>query len=97
MDVVLAHVDGMNLGPGDVVIGTLPLALAAACCAAGAEVLSLCFAIPAAARGRELSTDEMRSYGACLRRFVVIEQDLPAAVEYQERDGLIEMRMRSGA
>lgn len=74
-DVVLEHVDCLSVEPGDTVIGTLPLGLAATLCAAGAEVVALCLELPPEARGRELSAEQMKRYGARLRRFVVLEKD----------------------
>lgn len=76
VDVVIAHMEGLRLGPGDTVIGTLPIRIAAECCAAGALVLALCIEVPAGLRGCELTADEMRRHGACLRRFVVFEKDV---------------------
>ena len=67
----VAHLDPALLAPGDVVIGTLPLHLAAAACARGARCLCLVVDLPAGARGRELSAAELDAYGARLEEFVV--------------------------
>ncbi len=62
------HLDIAAVAPGDTVIGTLPPDLAAAVCASGAKYLHLSVALPIAARGRELSADELERYGAKLVR-----------------------------
>lgn len=51
---------------GDVVIGTLPVHLAREVCACGARYLHLALDLPADARGRELSADELERCGARL-------------------------------
>ena len=65
------HLDPARLAPGDVVVGTLPLQLAAAVCARGCRYLALVVDLPAEARGRELSAAELDAYGARLEAFVV--------------------------
>ncbi len=62
------HLDIGAVEPGDTVIGTLPPDLAAAVCASGAKYLHLSVTLPIAARGRELSADEMEHHGARLVR-----------------------------
>lgn len=54
------------------VIGTLPVHLAAQVCAAGGEYWHLSLDIPADARGRELTADEMESFGAQVERFLAL-------------------------
>lgn len=63
--------DFQQLGSGDIVIGSLPVHLAARVCAQGAQYWNLSLNMPASARGRELSADELRSMGAALERFDV--------------------------
>ena len=53
------------------VLGILPVHLAAAVCAAGGEYWNLNLDIPADARERELTADDMESFGATLERFEV--------------------------
>lgn len=65
----IAHLDLAHIGPGDRVIGTLPVNLAAEVCAKGARYLHLSLRLPAEARGTELSAEEMRRYGASLREY----------------------------
>lgn len=68
---VIAHLDAATVQPGDTVMGTLPIHLAAAVCARGARYLHLELDLPPDARGRDLTADEMTQYGATLREYVV--------------------------
>ena len=67
----LEESDFQQLGSGDIVIGSLPVHLAARVCACGAQYWNLSLNMPASARGQELSADELRSMGAMLERFDV--------------------------
>lgn len=60
-----------SLRPGDNVLGTLPVHLAAKVCERGARYFHLSIDIPPDARGRDLSADEMEAFGARLEEFVV--------------------------
>jgi CRISPR-associated protein Csx16 len=70
-DAALEHTDGLDLRPGDRVMGTLPCHLAAIVCAAGAEYWHLEVPLPREARGQELSADELEALGARLVRLDV--------------------------
>lgn len=63
------HLDPAQVLPGDTVIGTLPVNLAAQVCARGAAYWHLALEVPAEARGRELSAQELQALGATLQRF----------------------------
>lgn len=63
--------DIRDVQPGDLVVGTLPINLAAAVQAKGARYLHLALELPESARGRELSPDEMTEYGARLEEYVI--------------------------
>jgi len=66
---VLPHLDESTLsqlGEGDIVAGVLPLPIVARLLGAGVRVFLISLNLPPEARGRELSIEEMRSYGACL-------------------------------
>lgn len=63
------HLDLDRLEAGDVVIGSLPVNLAAEVCARGARYLHLSLELPASLRGRELDAEQMRAYGARLEEF----------------------------
>lgn len=62
----VAHLDVADLVAGDVVIGTLPVHLAAAVCARGARYLHLAIPLAAGQRGSELSAQALEDAGAWL-------------------------------
>lgn len=66
LDLDLAQVQA-----GDWVLGSLPVNMAAAVRARGAQYLHLSLALPAHARGRELTDDELDAYGAHLQAYAV--------------------------
>ncbi len=65
------HLDPTQVRPGDAVIGTLPVNLAAQVCARGAAYWHLALDMPAQTRGQELSADELQALGATLRRYTI--------------------------
>jgi len=69
VDRLIAHLDPEQVQPGDTVMGTLPVHLAAAVCAQGGRYLNLSLDLPADWRGRELSADELRQCNARLEGF----------------------------
>ncbi len=71
MDTRIAHLDPALIQPGDVVIGTLPIQLAAAVCARGGRFFNLSLDVPPQARGRELTADDLDTLGARLEAFEV--------------------------
>jgi CRISPR-associated protein Csx16 len=71
VDRQVAHLDIAEVRVGDTVIGTLPVNLAAEVCERGARYLNLSLDLPEAARGRELTADELEHYGARIEPFVV--------------------------
>lgn len=73
------HLDVASVQPGDRVIGTLPVNLAALVCARGASYWHLALEMPASARGRELSAQELLALGATLQQFVVQPQQAKPA------------------
>lgn len=68
----IVHLDPAEVRPGDVVIGTLPVNLAAEVCARGARYLNLSLDLPPEARGRELSADDLERYGARIEEYQVV-------------------------
>lgn len=58
------HLNPHEIDPGDTVIGTLPINLAAEVCERGARYLHLSLKLPCDARGRELSASELNDYGS---------------------------------
>lgn len=77
---VVDSLDPEQVMSGDTVVGTLPINLAARVIARGAEYLHLALELPLEARGRELTADEMRRYGARLERY-----DIHPAGSFQTR------------
>lgn len=71
VDRQLAHLDPQAVQAGDIVIGILPVHLAAQVCARGGRYLHLSLDLPPEARGRELSADELEQFGARLEGYVV--------------------------
>jgi CRISPR-associated protein Csx16 len=69
VDRQVSHLDTTALQPGDTVVGTLPVHLAAEVCARGAQFYNLSLDLPPAARGRELSADELDAFGARLEGY----------------------------
>lgn len=69
VDAQVAHLDPAVVKPGDTVIGTLPVHLAAQVCESGAAYWHLSLDLPAELRGRELSIAEMVQWGAQVQRF----------------------------
>lgn len=67
----VAHLDPREIAPGDSVIGSLPVNLAAEVCARGATYTHLSLRIPANNRGRELSADQLDNFEATLESFYI--------------------------
>ena len=72
VDQAIAHLDPEIIQPGDVVIGTLPIHLAARVCERGGRYLHLSLELPPEQRGRELSAAELRRFGARLEEYRVL-------------------------
>lgn len=73
----ITHLDPALVGPGDIVMGTLPVNVAAIVCQKGARYLHLSLDLPPEARGRELNADEMARYGACLTEYRIEKTGTP--------------------
>ncbi|PJK03831.1 CRISPR-associated protein Csx16 [Lysobacteraceae bacterium NML71-0210] len=69
--VQIAHLDCALIQPGDTVMGTLPVHLAAEVCRRGGRYLHLQVNIPAELRGQELDAETLEQLGACLTAFEV--------------------------
>lgn len=81
VDSWVAHLDPSLIKVGDIVIGTLPVNLAAEVCACGAIYLHLSLRLPAEARGRELTADELQNMDATLEQFDIRRSNVtPASV-----------------
>jgi len=68
-DRIVTHLDPEAPAPGDTVIGTLPIHVAARLVERGVEVRFLAMELPRHLRGRELTRDEMESSNARLEAF----------------------------
>ncbi|QLQ25209.1 MAG: CRISPR-associated protein Csx16 [Dechloromonas sp.] len=71
IDRYASHLDPVLIEAGDTIIGSLPVHLAATVCERGARYLNLSLDLPEHARGRELSTGELRAFNARLEAFSV--------------------------
>ncbi|RLA00730.1 MAG: CRISPR-associated protein Csx16 [Gammaproteobacteria bacterium] len=69
--VLVSHFNVNIVNSGDIVLGTLPVHLAAEVCAKGASYFHLELNLPPEARGKELSSEDMVSYGAKLNQYKV--------------------------
>ncbi len=71
VDEVVEHLDLALVQPGDRVLGSLPVNLAAAVCARGGRYLHLSLALPRDWRGRELTAADLRANGACIEEYQI--------------------------
>lgn len=67
--VLISHFDPESVESGDDVIGTLPINIVAEVNRLGGTYQHLSMDLPADARGRELTADEMEQYGARLETY----------------------------
>lgn len=72
IDYYCQHLDPAEIAAGDTVIGSLPVHLAAAVCAAGARYFNLSIDLPAYARGKELSSEQLTQFNTRLEEFQVM-------------------------
>ncbi|HHH38158.1 MAG TPA: CRISPR-associated protein Csx16 [Sedimenticola sp.] len=77
VDVVCEHLDIGRIRPGDRVIGSLPVNLAADVCARGGRYLHLGIDLPFELRGRELTADQMEARGARVEEYRVTRVGSP--------------------
>ncbi|MFZ4538544.1 CRISPR-associated protein Csx16 [Propionivibrio sp.] len=68
---IVDTIDPADVGLGDTVIGTLPVHLAAEICARGGRYFHIVMTVPTHRRGDELTPDDMVSFGATCREFIV--------------------------
>ncbi len=71
VDALITHLDLAVIAPGDVVIGSLPVNLAAAVCERGGRYINLSLQLPPDLRGKELDAQQMRDCGACLEEYQI--------------------------
>ena len=65
----VSHIDPVDISTGDIVIGTLPIQLAAEICDKGAEYWHLTLALGENQRGKELSYDDMIAASASVEQY----------------------------
>lgn len=71
VDMQVEHLRVERIQAGDIVIGLLPIHLAAAVQRRGARYLHLCLEVPREYRGCELDARQMRRFGARLEEYTV--------------------------
>lgn len=74
IDQAMENIDPEHLQPGDVVMGTLPMSVAAALESRGIAFWALDLHVPPQDRRRELSATELAMYGATLTRYRVSKE-----------------------
>jgi CRISPR-associated protein Csx16 len=77
----LSHLNPEIIHPGDQVVGTLPVHLAAQVCARGGRYLHLVLQMPEHLRGQELSTQQLVKCQATIEEFSI----LPVSATAQSR------------
>lgn len=82
IDCWVEHLDPAEVNAEDVVIGTLPVSLAAEICKRGARYLHLSLRVPMEWRGRELSSDDLQHLGAQIETYRIdkLTHDSPAEI-----------------
>jgi CRISPR-associated protein Csx16 len=71
VDRIVEHLDVEIIEPGDTVIGSLPVNLAARVCERGGRYLHLSLEVPPELRGKELTAEAMRRLGARVEEYRV--------------------------
>jgi CRISPR-associated protein Csx16 len=71
VDQLIEHLDTSVIQPGDTVIGSLPVNLAADVCARGGRYYHLTLVVPRELRGVELSAEAMQQAGASVDCYYV--------------------------
>jgi CRISPR-associated protein Csx16 len=71
VDRQIAHLDSNDIQPGDTVIGSLPVNLAAEVCQRDAAYVHMTLNVPENWRGKELTAEQMIECGACLEGYTL--------------------------
>ena len=69
----ITHLDINTIKKGDLVMGTLPVSIAADVIERGGRYLHLDLKTPEKDRGRNLTADEMAQWGACLQEYHIVK------------------------
>ena len=75
VDCIIPHIHVEQVCAGDLVIGTLPVHLAAEVCQRGGSYFHLALSVPQEWRGRELTLAQMEQCGAELLPFTIHPPD----------------------
>ena len=75
VDQLVDHLDVAQVQADDVVIGSLPVNLAAAVCERGGRYLHLSLELPPESRGKELTVEDMRALGVRVEEYVVARKE----------------------
>jgi CRISPR-associated protein Csx16 len=75
VDRQIEHLDIEEIQPGDTVIGSLPVNLAADVCEKQARYIHLILELPFEWRGKELGLDDMKRFGAKLQQYQINKVD----------------------
>lgn len=78
VDEQISHLDTSIIQDGDIVIGTLPIHLAAEICEKGGSYYHLSINVPPEYRGKELTADQMDKFGARIEQFDIKKVDQTA-------------------
>ncbi len=78
VDHQVQHLDVSLVQDGDLVVGTLPIQLAAAVCQRGARYFHLSVQLPFELRGQELDSTTLNRLGAKLEEFAVMGKNTAA-------------------
>lgn len=73
IDAFVPHLDTACIAPGDIVMGSLPVNLAAQVCAAGGRYVHLSLTVTPQQRGRELTAAQLAAAGAQLKPYRIEE------------------------
>jgi len=73
VDIQPTHFDPEQTQAGDTIIGTLPVNLIAKVCERGGRYLHLSLDLPAEARGKELTPEDMNQYNARLEEYRAVK------------------------
>lgn len=70
-DKIVPHLDPERVQPGDTVIGTLPVNLAAEVCLRGVRYLHLSLRVPIEWRGTELTAAQLETMGVEIQEYAI--------------------------
>ena len=75
VDRFVSHLNVNDVRPGDSVMGTLPVELAAEVCRRGAKFYALCLTVSETQRGHGLTAEDLDRQDARLQRYHVVREE----------------------